>query len=141
MKSIRHAVVIASALAACAPEPSAPSGPPAPTIESFGVGVGSVTAAIRNTGGPGEVRLTVWGSTLGNFNGQPARSFPLCARPPVAMAAGERQVVDLACTNAAVQATVSVRDASAATGWRITACRAESGECNPDIRAGAPDAP
>jgi len=136
----RLLLVVALCLAGCR-DATGTSGPPAPTLDAFDVAVSNVTATIRNAGGPGDVRLTVWGSTIGGFNGEPARSFTVCARAPLAMAAGERQTVDLACTRAEFQGTVSVRDAASPTGWRITACRSLAGECNPDVQAGTADAP
>jgi hypothetical protein len=139
MRTLRQLVVIGTAatLAGCR-DATGPSGPPNLTVERFAVNGLTYTVTVKNRGGAGDFRLVLWGSTIGNFNGEPAVSSEVCRRGIAPIAAGADATADIACLPDAYAATAQVRDASQATGWRITDCLAFRGECNPDIRPGRP---
>jgi len=133
----RLLLAVALCLASCR-DATGPSGPPNLTVERFAVNGLTYTVVVKNRGGAGDFRVVLWSSTIGNFNGQPAVSTEVCRRGIAPIAGGADATADIACLPDAFAATAQVRDASQATGWRITGCLAFQGDCNPDIRAGRP---
>lgn len=134
---IRCRVLAVALLAAC-DRATGPSGPPNLTVERFSVSGLTYTVTVKNHGGAGDYRVVLWDHTFGDYNGGSGASFEVCRRGVAPIAAGADATADIACLPDAYAATAQVRDASQATGWRITGCLAFRGECNPDIRAGRP---
>lgn len=133
----RPLLAVALCLAGCR-DATGPSGPPNVTVERFAVSGLTYTVVVKNRGGAGDFRVVLWDHTFGDYNGGSGASFEVCRRGVAPIAAGADATADIACLPDAYAATAQVRDASQATGWRITGCLAFRGECNPDIRAGRP---